>query len=322
MEAWSYPLHSRYVGAWAPDLRVLRPDAHWLLYWTLLHDPQLAFDTDAWRTSSDIHDRAFRRSRAALIEGGLLSDAGALIAIPASSHLSRDMPSAQRRLQLAWALYGPQSRKERARVTGVGYNSKALSWDAYGPAPDRSMALDWIGRTCTRGRQWARNRVQEAGTATILAWQPVWHLFQRRLRKGTPWLVHALRNRNLPHLRDVDHLADWTFEAVQLPLFQDALPDRKVTPGGQKSDSWADRKVTPGGQKSDGFAPLVNRYVNRDRVKDCKESGTGESAAEPRTGHFTGSYVASLSGIALTDYLRALGLSEQQIDEYRHRENV
>ena len=322
MEAWSYPLHSRYIGAWAPDLRVLRRDATWLLYWTLLHDPQLAFDTAAWRMSSDVADGAFRRSRSTLIHSGLLSDSGALIAIPASSYLSRDMPSAQRRLQLAWALYGPQTRKDRARITGVGYNSKALSWDAYGPAPDQSMALDWIGRTCARGHRWARNRDQEAGTATILAWQPVWHLFQRRLRKGTPWLVHALRNRNLPHLRDVDHLADWTFEAVQLPLFQDALPIRKVTPSDPKSDSGAIRKVTPSDPKSDGFAALVNRYVNRDRVKDCKESGTGESAAEPGTGRGTGSFVASLDGIALTNYLRALGLSERQIAEYRRRENV
>ena len=304
MQAWSYPLRSRYIGAWAPDLRSLRSNASWALYWTLLTNPELWGERDALRNETDLSPRMYRKARTALIDGGLLTDGGQVIAVPASSHLSLDMSSADRRLTLAWSLYGPQSRRDRSRVTGIDYNSKSLSRAPYGPAPDRALALEWIGRTCARGRQWARNRDLEAGTATILAWRPVWHLFQRRLNKSNAWLVDVLRNRNLPHLRDVDHLADWIFQPVQLPLFRDALPvqaDQNLTRGGPKPDSRADQNLTRGGPKPDGFTALVNGSVNRLPVKDGEESSAGESSASGGT-------------VFSRDYLRRLGLSDRQIE--------
>lgn len=307
--AISFPLRSRYVGAWAPDLRVLRRDTTWLLYWTLLHDPQLTCDTNAWRRQADVKERAFYRSRKFLYDSGLLTDGGQLIAIPSSRFLSRDMDSAQRRLQLHWGMYGPTSRKDRARQTGIDYNSKALNWTPYGDAPDVEYALDWIGRIAARGRQWARNRIRDAGTATVLAWQPIWHIFQRRLSKGTPWLVHSLRNRNLPHLRDVDHLPDWYFEPVQLPLFEDALPVQNLTIDCPKPDGRTVQNLTVDCPKPDGFTAPVNGRVNLPSVKEGEESPAGESSA-------SGDVDFS------RDYLRRLGMNERQIEFHIRRRNA
>ena len=280
MQAFSYPLKSRFAGAWDPDLRALRSDEAWQAYWALLMDPGLAYDAPQWRQDADLPARGFRRARAALIRDGLLSASGTLIALPATAYLSAAMNSAVRRIELAWALYGPQTRRDLARLTGIGYNSPDLRRVPFGPAPDARLAQDWLGRSCQRNGAWARNRLQEAGTGTVLAWMPVWSRFRRELRKGNAWLVHTLRQRNLPHL---DCVPIWVFEPIQLPLFEVSVAAgavRKVTPSGQKSDSGAVRKVTPSGQKSDAFAPHVNRKVNGGRVKGSESAGESAGADE------------------------------------------
>lgn len=92
---------------------------------------------------------------------------------------------------------------------------------------------------------------------------------------------------------------DWTFEAVQLPLFQDALPVKNLTPGGPKPD---------------GFTAPVNGSVNRDRVKDGEEAPAGTSAALTASGTGTGTSAAFMTDrLALIDYLRSLGLNESQV---------
>ena len=318
MQAYSYPIRSRFIGAWAPDLRALRSDEAWLAYWALLQEPDLAADANAWRRAAEMAPRAFRRGRACLRDQGMLSGSGRLVAVPAAQHLAPDMPSAARRLEMAWALYGPQSRRDRARTTGIGYNSRWLSHDPYGPPPDRELALDWLGRTCGRGRAWARNRLRDAGAGTVLTWVPVWHVFQRDLRKHTAWLVHVLRQRNLPHLDD-RRIPDWRFEAIQLPLFADALPVceavGKVTRSGRKSDSGAVGKVTRSGRKSDALTAHVKRKVNPSPVKSCESAGT--SGARPAPGRFERVHLGSMEVMERLTYLQSeRGMGEREAVRY------
>ena len=298
MQAISFPLFSRYAGADSFDLRILRSQETWIAYWMALERPELIADVPAWRAATELPARRFRRARLTLEERSFVAD-GRLLAIPASPYLTVDTNPVARRLEMAWALYGPMSRRRRAQVTGIGYNSKDLSRDPGTPAPDADAALDWIGRTCARGRYWSRCRLSEGLPATVLAWRPIWHVMRRSLKKSNGWLVSALRNRNLPHL-DVQSIPEWSLELVQLPLpFPEGIA--KVTPGDQQSDSQGISKVTPGDQQSDGFTAPVNGMVNPPPVKDGEESSAGESSA-------SGGMVFS------RDYLRRLGLSDRQIE--------
>ena len=303
MQALSFPLRSRYAGADSFDLRILRSEETWIAYWTALQRPELILDVPAWRAATDLPARRFRRARLALERRNFTGN-GRLLAIPASPYLTVDTDDVTRRLEMAWALYGPMSRRRRAQVTGIGYNSKYLSRDTGTPAPDVDMALDWIGRTCARGRYWSRMRLSEGLPATVLAWQPIWHIMRRSLKKTNGWLVSALRNRNLPHL-DTRDIPDWSWELVQLPLpFAEGIG--KVTPGDRQSDSKGIGKVTPGDRQSDGFTAPVKRKGESPPVKGGEESDAGESSDAGRV-------------VFTRDYLRRLGMNERQIDFHFNR---
>lgn len=231
----SYPYQSQFIGAQVAQLPVIRRQESWYAYCALLAEPNLFWSHPQWQRAADLPGPRFRRARAALASGGLTNADGLHLPV-ATADIARDMNHADRRLALAWSLYGPLPRRARSRITGIDYSSRALSRDPATAPPDADLAIHWIAHTLRQSRARAESICDMAAPATVLAWRVIWRVYQSAIRKGFGFVIAVMQNKNLPYMSRrarlkqtitaPDSIVDWRLpaRAAALPLYAEATP--------------------------------------------------------------------------------------------------
>ena len=231
----SYPYQSQFIGALPAQLPVIRRQENWYTYIALLAEPNLYFNPAQWQRRADLPAPRFRRARAALATGGLTNADGLRLPV-APAAIDRGMSHADRRLALAWALYGPLPRRARSLVTGIDYSSRALSRDPNTAPPNAELATHWIAHTLRQSKARAASICDMAAPATVLAWRGIWRVYQSAIHKGFGFVIAVMQNRNLPYMSRrarmkqtitaPDSIVDWQLpeRAASLPLYAEATP--------------------------------------------------------------------------------------------------